>query len=175
MNNKTFYKTEYKSPLGNITICCNEQENIVGLWFENQKYFANNINGKITENNNLKIFIKTKNWLDKYFAGNKPNIKEIPIEFIGTKFQKSVWKILYKIPYGKVITYGDIAKQIAKKKGITKMSAQAIGGAVGHNPISVIVPCHRVIGKNGNLTGYAAGLDKKKKLLQIEKVDINQL
>ena len=175
MNNKTFYKTEYKSPLGNITICCNEQENIVGLWFKNQKYFANNINGKITENNNLKIFIKTKNWLDKYFAGNKPNIKEIPIEFIGTKFQKSVWKILYKIPYGKVITYGDIAKQIAKKKGIPKMSAQAIGGAVGHNPISVIVPCHRVIGKNGNLTGYAAGLDKKKKLLQIEKVDINQL
>lgn len=175
MNNKTFYKTEYKSPLGNITICCNEQENIVGLWFENQKHFANNINGKITENNNLKIFIKTKNWLDKYFAGNKPNIKEIPIEFIGTKFQKSVWKILYKIPYGKVITYGDIAKQIAKKKDIPKMSAQAIGGAVGHNPISVIVPCHRVIGKNGNLTGYAAGLDKKKKLLQIEKVDINQL
>jgi methylated-DNA-[protein]-cysteine S-methyltransferase len=175
MNNKTFYKTEYKSPLGNITICCNEQENIVGLWFENQKYFANNINGKITENNNLKIFIKIKNWLDKYFAGNKPNIKEIPIEFIGTKFQKSVWKILYKIPYGKVITYGDIAKQIAKKKSIPKMSAQAIGGAVGHNPISVIVPCHRVIGKNGNLTGYAAGLNKKKKLLQIEKVDINQL
>lgn len=175
MNNKTFYKTEYKSPLGNITVCCNEQENIVGLWFENQKHFANNINDKITENNNLKIFIKTKNWLDKYFAGNKPNIKEIPIEFIGTKFQKSVWKILYKIPYGKVITYGDIAKQIAKKKGIPKMSAQAIGGAVGHNPISVIVPCHRVIGKNGNLTGYAAGIDKKKKLLQIEKVDINQL
>ena len=172
MNNKIYYKSEYKSPLGNITVCCDEDEKIVGLFFKNQKYFADNIDGKITENNNLKIFVTVKSWLDKYFAGKKPNIKEIPIKFIGNDFRKSVWKILYKIPYGKVVTYGDIAKQIAKQQGITKMSAQAIGGAVGHNPISIIVPCHRVVGKNGKLTGYAAGINKKKKLLELEQVNM---
>ncbi len=172
MNNKIYYKNEYKSPLGIITICCNEDEKVVGLFFKNQKYFADNIDGKITENNNLKIFVTVKNWLDKYFAGKKPNIKEIPIKFIGNDFRKSVWKILYKIPYGKTLTYGDIAKQIAKQKDIAKMSAQAIGGAVGHNPISIIVPCHRVVGKNGKLTGYAAGINKKKKLLELEQVNM---
>ena len=172
MNNKIYYKTEYKSPLGIITICCDEDEKVVGLFFKNQKYFADNIDGKITENNNLKIFVTVKSWLDKYFAGKKPNIKEIPIKFIGNDFRKSVWKILYKIPYGKTVTYGDIARQIAKQKDITKMSAQAIGGAVGHNPISIIVPCHRVVGKNGKLTGYAAGLNKKKKLLELEQVNM---
>lgn len=172
MNNKIYYKTEYKSTLGIITICCDEDEKVVGLFFKNQKYFTDNIDGKITENNNLKIFVTVKNWLDKYFAGKKPNIKEIPIKFIGNDFRKSVWKILYKIPYGKTLTYGDIAKQIAKQKNITKMSAQAIGGAVGHNPISIIVPCHRVVGKNGKLTGYAAGINKKKKLLELEQVNM---
>lgn len=172
MNNKIYYKTEYKSPLGIITICCDEDEKVVGLFFKNQKYFADNIDGKITENNNLKIFVTVKSWLDRYFAGKKPNIKEIPIKFIGNDFRKSVWKILYEIPYGKVLTYGDIAKQIAKQKNITKMSAQAIGGAVGHNPISIIVPCHRVVGKNGKLTGYAAGINKKKKLLELEQVNM---
>ena len=171
MNTK-YYKTKYKSPIGDITICCDEQENIVGLWFKNQKYFADNIDGKITENSDLKVFIQTKDWLDRYFTGKKPNIKEIPIKFIGNDFRKSVWKILCKIPYGKTVTYGDIAKQIASQKGITKMSAQAVGGAVGHNPISIIVPCHRVVGKNGKLTGYAAGIDKKKKLLELEQVNM---
>lgn len=172
MNNKIYYKSEYKSPLGIITVCCDEDEKIVGLFFKNQKYFADNIDGKITENNNLKMFVTVKSWLDKYFAGKKPNIKEIPIKFIGNDFRKSVWKILYKIPYGTVLTYGDIAKQIAKQQGVSKMSAQAIGGAVGHNPISIIVPCHRVVGKNGKLTGYAAGLNKKKKLLELEQANM---
>ena len=165
---KLFYKTNYESPLGNITVCCDEKENIVGLWFEKQKHFAYNIDGKIIENNNLKIFKKVKNWLDRYFTGKKTDIKDIPLKLIGTEFQKKVWNILCKIPYGKVVTYGDIAKQIAKQRNMTKMSAQAIGGAVGHNPISIIIPCHRVVGKNGKLTGYAAGIDKKKKLLELE-------
>ncbi|MBR4632193.1 MAG: methylated-DNA--[Elusimicrobia bacterium] len=163
-----YYKSEYMSPIGNIILCCDEKENIVGLWFEGQKYYADNIEGKIIENNSLKIFKKTKNWLNRYFSGKKPDIKEIPVKFIGNEFRKSVWKILCKIPYGKVITYNDIAKQIANQRGMTKMSAQAVGGAVGHNPISIIIPCHRVIGKNGKLTGYAAGLDKKTKLLELE-------
>ena len=175
MNKKIYYKSKYKSPLGNIIICCDEQENIVGLWFEKQKYFADNIDGKIIENNNLKIFMKVKEWLDEYFIGKKTNIKEIPIKFIGNDFRKSVWKILCKIPYGKTITYGNIAKQIAQQKGIPAMSAQAVGGAIGHNPISIIVPCHRVVGKKGKLTGYAAGLDKKKKLLELEQTNIKNL
>ena len=172
MNNKIYYQTEYKSPLGNITICCDDKENIVGLWFEGQKCFADNIDGKIAENNNLKIFIKVKDWLNRYFSGKKPNIEEIPVKFIGNNFRKSVWKILCKVPYGKTITYGDIAKQIAKQNNVTKMSAQAVGGAVGHNPISIIIPCHRVIGKNSKLTGYAAGIDRKKKLLELEQTNI---
>ena len=172
MNNKTYYKTEYESPLGNIIICCDEDENVVGLWFKKQKYLAESIKDEVIESNNLKIFIQTKDWLDKYFAGKKPNIKEIPIKFIENEFRKSVWEILCKIPYGKTITYGDIAKQISQQKGITKMSAQAVGGAVGHNPIAIIVPCHRVIGKNRKLTGYAAGIAKKKKLLELEQVSM---
>ena len=163
------YKTEYKSPLGKITICCDEQENIVGVWFSGQKHFGDTINIKTIKKDNLKIFNITKKWLDKYFKGKKPNIKDIPLKLTGTEFRQQVWKILCKIPYGKTITYGDIAKQIAKQNGITKMSAQAIGGAVGHNPIAIIIPCHRVVGKNGSLTGYAAGTDKKKKLLELEQ------
>ncbi len=171
MNNKIYYQTEYKSPLGDISICCDEQENIVGLWFNGQKYFCN-INGKIIRKDKLKIFNITKNWLDKYFKGENPDIKNIPLKLIGTDFQKKVWTILHKIPYGTTTTYGNIAKQIAKQNNITKMSAQAVGGAVGHNPIAIIIPCHRVIGKNGKLTGYAAGIDKKQKLLELEQTNI---
>lgn len=101
----------------------------------------------------LEIFKKTKKWLDEYFKGNQPNITDLNLSPIGNEFRQSVWKILCKIPYGKVTTYGDIAKEIAEQKSIERMSAQAVGGAVGHNPISIIIPCHRVIGKNSKLTG----------------------
>ncbi|MCR4663093.1 MAG: methylated-DNA--[protein]-cysteine S-methyltransferase [Endomicrobiaceae bacterium] len=169
----TYYKAQYKSPVGTIIICCDEQEKIVGLWFKGQKHFADNIYySKMTENNNIKILQKTKKWLDKYFSGKKPTTNDIPIKFIGSSFRQQVWTLLCKIPYGKTVTYSDIAEQIARQKGIKKMSAQAVGGAVGHNPIAIIVPCHRVIGKNGNLTGYAAGIDKKKKLLELEQVNM---
>ena len=139
-------------------------ENLIGLWFDGQKYFLSSIKSDLEENHNLKIFIDTKNWLDRYFAGEIPSIKEIPLAPQGSNFRQAVWKILCKIPYGEVTTYG----QISQKLGKGKMSAQAVGGAVGHNPISIIIPCHRVIGSNGNLTGYAGGLDKKIKLLELE-------
>ena len=138
-------------------------ENLIGLWFDGQKYFLSSIKSDLEENHNLKIFIDTKNWLDRYFAGEIPSIKEIPLAPQGSNFRQAVWKILCKIPYGEVTTYG----QISQKLGKGKMSAQAVGGAVGHNPISIIIPCHRVIGSNGNLTGYAGGLDKKIKLLEL--------
>ena len=162
------YKSTYNSPLGKITMA-SECENLIGLWIEGQKYFLSSIKSEMTTNDNLPIFINTKSWLDKYFSGKQPKITEIPLAPRGTEFQKAVWEILCKIPYGQTTTYGKIAQQIAKQFGKEKMSAQAVDGAVGHNPISIIIPCHRVIGSNGNLTGYAGGIDKKTKLLKLEK------
>ena len=171
MDKTVFYKIEYSSPLGKLTICA-KNNHLVGLWIEGQKYFANTVNVEMISEDSLEIFKKTKKWLDEYFKGNRPNIKYLNLSPIGNEFRQSVWKILCKIPYGEVITYGDIAKELAKQKGIERMSAQAVGGAVGHNPISIIIPCHRVIGKNGKLTGYAGGLNAKKYLLNLENADI---
>ena len=117
-------------------------------------------------------FNKNKKWLDKYFNGEKPQISDLDInlEYTGSEFAQNVWKLLCDIPYGKVVTYGELAKKVARKMNKSKMSAQAVGGAVGHNPIGIIVPCHRVVGANGSLTGYAGGIDKKIKLLELENV-----
>ena len=172
MDKTVFYKTEYSSPLGKLTICA-KNNHLVGLWIEGQKYFANTVNVEMISEDSLEIFKKTKKWLDEYFKGNRQNTKYLNLSPIGNEFRQSVWKILCKIPYGEVTTYGDIAKELAKQKGIERMSAQAVGGAVGHNPISIIIPCHRVIGKNGKLTGYAGGLDKKIKLLKIEGINLD--
>ena len=148
----------YNSPLGRILLAADE-EGLTGLWFENSKYFGSNLPQEYRESMNG-VLRKTKRWLDIYFAGENPDF--LPsIHLIGTPFQKEVWKILLEIPYGKTTTYGEIAERLAKEKGILRMSAQAVGRAVGHNPISILVPCHRVMGKNGSLIGYAAGLDKK--------------
>ena len=141
-----YYNTVFESPIGNIMLACDEQENLVGLWLEGQKYFCATIDSEIEENNKLKIFQQTKNWLDRYFKGEKPNISELSLAPYGNSFRQRAWQILCKIPYGEVWTYGDIAKIIAMENGKAKMSAQAIGGAVGHNPISIIIPCHRVVG-----------------------------
>ncbi len=170
-----YYKTHYNSPIGNITLACDNKENLVGLWFEGQKYFGGTVNAEMIENNNLEIFKKTKKWLDKYFKNEKPEISELPLAPIGNDFRQRVWQILCKIPYGEVYTYGEIAKIIAKERGKEKMSAQAVGGAVGHNPISIIIPCHRVVGSNGSLTGYAGGIKTKIKLLKHEGVNMDGL
>lgn len=168
------YTSNYKSPIGNLLIASKENK-LVGLWIENQKYYLSNFKDKIIETENLEILVKTKKWLDRYFKGEKPDISELEINPIGSEFRKSVWEILKNIPYGEVITYNDIAKELAKQKGIKKMSAQAVGGAVGHNPISIIIPCHRVVGSNGSLTGYAGGIKKKIYLLEHEKVNMDKL
>ena len=162
------YTYKYNSPLGKI-ILASDGENLIGLWFDKQKYFPTYI--KDSEEKSLPIFKQTKKWLDIYFSGKSPKfIPTISIEG-ASPFRKKVWEILLTIPFGKTISYGEIAKQI-KKTGI-KVSAQAVGGAVGHNPISIIIPCHRVIGSNGNLTGYAGGLDKKLALLKLENPNID--
>lgn len=166
------YINHYISPLGKIVLAADEV-GLTGLWFEGQKYFALYLD-KDHEEKELPIFKKAKAWLDIYFSGREPDF-ELPLHFIGTPFQNEVWEILTSIPYGKTMTYGEIAKLLAKRKGIKQMSAQAVGGAVGRNEISIIVPCHRVVGANGSLTGYAGGIDKKIALLKLEKVDMEKL
>lgn len=164
------YISKYKSKLGNITLA-SDGINLTGLWFDGQKYFLASVEKEIEEKN-LEIFDKAKLWLDKYFSGEKVSPNELRLKPEGTDFRRKIWKILCEIPYGKTTTYGQIAKILAQRDNKKSYSAQAIGGAVGHNPISIIIPCHRVIGVNGNLTGYAGGLEKKKKLLEIERIEI---
>lgn len=163
------YINHYKSPAGDILLAADDI-GLTGLWFEGQKYFALHL-GREHEEKELPLFKEVKRWLDIYFSGREPDFT-VPLHFTGTDFQNEVWEILCSIPYGKTITYGEIAGQLAAKKGLERMSAQAVGGAVGHNEISIIVPCHRVVGSNGSLTGYAGGIDKKIKLLTLEKVDM---
>lgn len=163
------YISHYRSPLGDILLAA-DQNCLTGLWFEGQKYFALHLD-KEREEKEIPVFEKTKEWLDIYFSGKEPDFT-VPLRFIGTDFQKEVWEILCSIPYGQTVTYGEIAGKLAEKRGKKRMSAQAVGGAVGHNRISILVPCHRVVGSSGSLTGYAGGIEKKVKLLRLEKADM---
>lgn len=159
------YISYYKSPIGNILLAADEV-GLTGLWFEGQKYYALHLEQE-HEERELPVFELTKKWLDIYFSGQEPTFK-VPLHFTGTDFQNEIWEILYSIPYGQTMTYGEIARALAEKRGIKQMSAQAVGGAVGHNEISILVPCHRVVGTSGSLTGYAGGIDKKIALLKLE-------
>lgn len=164
------YICKYDSPLGGITIASNG-EAITGLWFEGQKYFGDTLSEQYKEKK-LPVFEEAKRWLDIYFQGKEPDFTP-PLLIETTPFRKAVWEIMLEIPYGKTMTYGEIADRIAKQKGISRMSAQAVGGAVGHNSISLMIPCHRVVGTDGSLTGYAGGIDKKVRLLSLEKADVS--
>ena len=166
------YISRYSSPLGEILLAA-DKIGLTGLWFEGQKYFALHLDRE-QEETELPVFREAKKWLSVYFSGKEPDFS-VPLHLIGTEFQKEVWNILCSIPYGKTATYGGIAEQLAKKRGVPHMSAQAVGGAVGHNAISILVPCHRVVGTNGSLTGYAGGIDRKIKLLTLEKADMRRL
>ena len=160
------YINRYHSPLGTILLAADDT-GLTGLWFEDQKYFAQGLD-KETEEKEFSVFQTARRWLDVYFSGQAPDF-QVPLHFQGTAFQKEVWKILLSIPYGGTTTYGAIAKQLAAKRGLPHLSAQAVGSAVGHNKISIIVPCHRVIGADGSLTGYAGGIWRKEKLLALEQ------
>lgn len=159
------YISEYVSPAGKI-ILSSDGKNLTGLWFENQKYFKDTLD-KEYEEKSLPVFENVCAWLDRYFKGENPDVT-FHLKPKGSDFRQRVWRELLNIPYGKTITYGEIAKKLEKDTG-KKASAQAVGGAVGHNPISIIIPCHRVVGSDGSLTGYAGGLEKKKYLLDLEK------
>ena len=171
MKDKTVYTCTYKSKLGDILLAA-DAIGLTGLWFEGQKYFARGL-GSEYEERKLPLFKDGKCWLDLYFSGQEPKF-QIPIHLIGTSFQQEVWELLCEIPYGETRTYGEIAAKLAKRRGIVSMSAQAVGGAVGHNEVSIIIPCHRVVGTNGSLTGYAGGIDKKVELLTLEHTDMSR-
>ncbi|MFV0437726.1 MAG: methylated-DNA--[protein]-cysteine S-methyltransferase [Desulfopila sp.] len=168
------YTLGYASPLGPITLA-SDGRHIIGLWLEGQKYFAATVKGMVEQKSEVPVLAFTGRWLDAYFAGEKPAIGELPLAPSGSDFRKAVWDILCKIPYGQLTTYGEIAKEMASLLNRKSMSSQAVGGAVGHNPISIIIPCHRVVGASGSLTGYAGGIARKIKLLQLEGVDITSL
>ena len=168
-----YYSTTCPSPVGVITLA-SDGEKLAGLWLEGQKYFGSTIRGEMTERNEIPVFAVAKEWLDRYFAGEKPAASELPLRPMGSAFRQDVWQVLRGIPYGTVTTYGEIAKRIAAKNNRESMSGQAVGGAVGHNPISIIIPCHRVVGTSGSLTGYAGGIGKKIQLLEREGVDTSR-
>ena len=163
------YIQHYSSPLGGILLAADEI-GLTGSWFDGEKYFADNLPAEHVERQ-TSILAEATRWLDIYFTGKEPGFTP-PLHPIGSPFRQAVWEILLQIPYGRTTTYGEIARQLAEKQGREKMSAQAVGGAVGHNEISVIIPCHRVVGTSGSLTGYAGGIDKKVKLLELERADM---
>lgn len=155
----------YASPLGGILIAADEQ-GLTGLWFDNQKYFADTL-PKDAVAQSTSILADAARWLDIYFSGREPDFLP-PLHPQGSAFRQAVWALLLQIPYGKTVTYGELSHQIAAQRGLAHMSAQAVGGAVGHNAISIIIPCHRVVGMNGSLTGYAGGIERKVQLLTLE-------
>lgn len=164
------YTMHYESPLGGILLAADDA-GLTGLWFDGQKYFANTLPPEREVRQTL-ILAEAARWLDCYFRGSEPDFLP-PLHPQGTAFQREVWDILLQIPYGQTMTYGEIARRLAEKRGLPRMSAQAVGGAVGHNKISVIIPCHRVVGTDGSLTGYAGGLDRKTALLTLEHADLS--
>lgn len=165
------YTKYYDSPLGRMLMAADGAA-LTGLWFEGQKHFARTLTERRAEGN-LPVFAETAAWLDTYFAGQNPGPVP-PLALHGSDFRLAVWDALLAIPRGSVTTYGDITRQIAAERGLSRMSAQAVGGAVAHNPISVIVPCHRVVGTGGSLTGYAGGIARKQALLRLEGVDLSR-
>lgn len=159
----------YESPLGSY-VMAEEDGKLVGLWLMGQKYFPKEL--PPVGSGEREIFTRTRRWLDAYFAGERPEPGELRLAPKGSAFARQVWELLLEIPYGETVTYGQLARELAKRRGLERMSAQAVGGAVGHNPISIIIPCHRVLGAKGQLTGYAGGLETKRRLLELEGVEL---
>lgn len=161
------YTCHYGSPLGGITMT-GDGTALTGLWFDGQRHFPDEL-ATVRREKPLPVFDAARRWLEVYFSGRDPGFTPpLNLSINATPFRKAVWEILLTIPFGRTMTYGEIARILAARNGLKKMSAQAVGGAVGHNPVSLIVPCHRVIGAGGSLTGYGGGLERKQCLLNLE-------
>ncbi|MDE6881958.1 MAG: methylated-DNA--[protein]-cysteine S-methyltransferase [Lachnospiraceae bacterium] len=166
------YTTKYETPLGSVLLAADET-GLTGLWFDRARYYAAGLAAQ-HEEKEMPVFEKVRTWLDLYFAGKRPE-RLPPLHMIGSPFRVRIWEMLLQIPYGQTMTYGELAAQIAKERGIERMSAQAVGGAVAHNPISILIPCHRMVGTNGSLTGYAGGIPRKIELLILEGAAMENL
>lgn len=162
-----YYSTQYTSPVGALTLCAHEDK-LVGLWLEDQKYFGASLPEEMAPDEDIPVLLRAREWLDRYFAGGEPRPAELPLSPIGTPFRQTVWKLLLEIPYGQTVTYGQLSRRTAAALGRPSMAARAVGSAAGHNPISIIIPCHRLVGAGGSLTGYAGGLERKRWLLRHE-------
>ena len=160
------YIHHFPSPLGDITMA-SDGEALTGLWFDGQKHFGSTLKGEAVEKD-LPVFEAAVRWLTLYFSWRDPGFK-VPVRLEGTPFRRAVWEVLREIPYGQTCTYGEIASELAKRLGRERVPARAVGQAVGQNPISLIIPCHRVVGAGGALTGYAGGLERKRALLRLER------
>ncbi len=167
------YIDYYDSPVGRLLLA-EKNGTLAGAWIEGQKYYPGTLREETEVKPDSPLLRQSKQWLERYFAGEKPLPGELKLSPAGSGFQKEVWKLLCEIPYGETTTYGEIARKIAAGRGLDRMSAQAVGGAVGHNPVSIIIPCHRVVGANGSLTGYAGGIEIKRRLLIHEGVDMSR-
>jgi len=165
-----YYSHRFASPIGPLLLASNGSD-LVGLWMEGQKYFGRTVNEPLEPDAQRREFTHASTWLDAYFAGKNPALDDLPLAPQGSAFQQAVWQQLLRIPYGETTTYGAIARQVAEQMNKTSMAGQAVGSAVGHNPISIIIPCHRVVGGSGSLTGYAGGIQKKIRLLTLEGVN----
>ena len=168
------YTTHYDSPVGGLTLS-SDGTHLTGLWMDGQKYFGSTLDQETQPMDAIPLFDTVRTWLDRYFAGKRPTPQELPLAPKGSPFRQQVWELLCAIPYGETTTYGALSKALSARLGRESMSAQAVGGAVGHNPIAIIIPCHRVVGATGSLTGYAGGLEKKVALLRHEGVDLSPL
>lgn len=166
------YVHHYRSPLGALTMA-SDGNALTGLWFDGQRYFADTLDGR-HEERALPVFERTERWLDLYFSGREPDFTP-PLVMKTTPFRRAVWELLLTVPYGRTTTYGALAARLEKQGVFPRVSAISVGGAVAHNALSLIVPCHRVVGADGSLIGYAAGLDKKIGLLTLEKADLKPL
>jgi len=164
-----WYTSYYASPFGRILLSCDET-GLTGLWFDGAKYYAAGLD-PAHEQRDTPVFQAARRWLDIYFSGHEPEFS-LPVHMIGTPFQIAVWDILRRIPYGKTAAYGEVAARIAFRQGLERMSARAVGGAVGRNRICLLIPCHRVVGTGGRLTGYAGGLERKRALLKLEGAEV---
>ncbi|MDR1297178.1 MAG: methylated-DNA--[protein]-cysteine S-methyltransferase [Deltaproteobacteria bacterium] len=163
-----FDSADYESPFGKMLLACRGGA-LTGVWFVGQKHFPEDAANYLERSS--PVLVKTKKWLDEYFLGRDPDPSLLPLAPEGGEFRRLVWSLIKKIPYGRVASYGDLAREAAETLGRTAMSARAVGQAVGRNPLSVVVPCHRVVGSDGGLTGYAGKLDVKRGLLELEGVD----
>ena len=167
------WTTVYQSPIGGLTLA-GDGEHLTGLWIEGQKYFMAGLTEPAARKDDSPVFEQARQWLDRYFAGEQPSPAALSLAPSGSDFRRMIWDFLLEIPYGQTVTYGRLAELAARKMNRPHMSAQAVGGAVGHNPISIIIPCHRVLGTDGSLTGYAGGIEKKRRLLELEGITFSR-